>query len=75
MRVIIQDVVVLQRNKKDGSGTFFMVEILEPVTKFINGEDAASDAYLARLASAGKPVTLELNLKGKSLVFSSNQGS
>lgn len=72
MRVIIEDVVVLQRNKKDGSGTFFMVEIQEPVTKFINGEDAAADAYLSRLASEGKPVTLDLNLKGKNLVFSSN---
>jgi hypothetical protein len=72
MRVIIEDVVVIQRNKKDGTGTFFMVEIQEPVTKFINGEDAAADAYLSRLASEGKPVTLDLNLKGKNLFFSSN---
>jgi RecJ-like exonuclease len=72
MRVIIEDAVVIQRHKKDGSGTFFMVEIQEPVTKFINGEDAAADAYLSRLASEGKPVTLELFLKGKNLVFSSN---
>jgi len=71
VKTIIEDAVVQKGTKKDG-GTYYFVEVLEPVRKYINPDKPQDAATLEALVDSKEAVSqLTLHQRNRSLVFSS----
>lgn len=72
VKTIIEDAVVQKGTKKDG-GTYYFVEVNEPVRKYINPDKPQDAATLEALVSSGESISqLTLHQRNRSLVFSSS---
>ena len=71
VKTIIEGAVVQSGTKKDG-GTYYFVEVNEPVRKYINPDKAQDNATLQALADSGEVISqLTLHQRYRSLIFSS----
>lgn len=71
IKTIIENAVVQKGTKKDG-GTYYFVEVNEPVRKYINPDKPQDAATLDALATDGREIDqLTLHSRNRSLVFSS----
>lgn len=71
VKTIIEHAIIQKGTKKDG-GTYYFVEVYEPVRKYINPDKPQDAATLEALVDSKDPISqLTLHLRNRSLVFSS----
>ncbi|KQK32676.1 hypothetical protein [Acinetobacter baumannii] len=72
VKTIIENAQVQKGTKKSDGGSFYFVEVLEPVRKYINPDKPQDAATLDALATTGETISqLTLHQRNRSLVFSS----
>lgn len=72
VKTIIENAQVQKGTKKSDGGSFYFVEVLEPVRKYINPDKPQDAATLDALATTGEIISqLTLHQRNRSLVFSS----
>lgn len=73
VKTIIEGAVIQKGTKKSDGGSFYFVEVLEHVRKYINPDKPHDAAALDALASSGDVVEqLTLHQRNRSLVFSAS---
>lgn len=71
MKVQLDDVIVHKGVKKSDGKSYYYVEVLEPVRKFISPAQPQDSATLEALADSAQRQTFSLDLVGQNLRFSS----
>ncbi|WP_447293808.1 hypothetical protein [Acinetobacter baumannii] len=71
VKTIIENAQIQKGTKKSDGQTFYFVEVLEPVRKYINPDKPQDAAALEALVSTGETISqLTLHQRNLSLVFS-----